>query len=67
MTSFPKQKTPDIFIKEYGDYYDSLCSDEGRANLLAFLKERRDRNGDVTAGKLLSDLAHRFLTEPYKG
>ena len=54
------------FMEEYRRYFDALATEEARAQLLVFFKERRDRHGDQNCGKLLAELGNRFLTDKWK-
>ena len=59
-------KSEKQFMDEYRCYFDALATEDSRAALLVFFKERRDKNGDATCGRLLSELGNRFLTERWK-
>ena len=64
---FPQQKSVEQSMVEYRRYYDALATEEAKAQLLVMFKERRDKQGDTTCGKLLAELGQRFITEKFKG
>ena len=50
---------------EWTRYFDGCLTDKAKVDFLMMLKERRDRQADVEAGKVLNTLTIRWITDRY--
>jgi hypothetical protein len=53
--------------EEYRKYYGKLTTDSTKAQFIVFLKEKRDSDQSLAAGRLVQELGEKFLNERWRG